>query len=227
MRRRFTSSMVNSEESPLFIEALEDGVSFSVHYTSGVLQYCVDDGGYSSLSSDTFSETINAGSRFYIKGDHCYLQIYYPRFTIKGKCKIGGNVHSAVFGDIYSTITSSGRCSFMFTRCDIVEVENDFLKYTTLIEGCYMGMFAGCTLLQTAPDLPATTLINSCYTNIFEGCTNLNYIKMLATDISAYRCLSYWVSGVASSGTFVKNSAMTSLPTGVSGIPSGWTVENA
>ena len=33
-----------------------------------------------------------------------------------------------------------------------------------------------------------------------------------------------WVSGVASSGTFVKNSAATWNVTGVDGIPTGWTV---
>ena len=47
---------------------------------------------------------------------------------------------------------------------------------------------------------------------------------MLATNISATGCLSNWVNGVASTGTFVKNPSMTSLPTGTSGIPSGWTV---
>ena len=36
-----------------------------------------------------------------------------------------------------------------------------------------------------------------------------------------------WVSGVASTGTFVKNSAATWDVTGTSGIPSGWTVETA
>ena len=36
-----------------------------------------------------------------------------------------------------------------------------------------------------------------------------------------------WVDGVASTGTFVKNSAATWNVTGVYGIPSGWTVETA
>jgi hypothetical protein len=49
---------------------------------------------------------------------------------------------------------------------------------------------------------------------------------MLATDISASNCLYSWVNGVASSGTFVKNSAMTSLSSGTSGIPEGWVVED-
>ena len=36
-----------------------------------------------------------------------------------------------------------------------------------------------------------------------------------------------WVNGVASTGTFVKNSAATWDVTGTNGIPTGWTVETA
>ena len=62
---------------------------------------------------------------------------------------------------------------------------------------------------------------------MFNGCTKLNYIKCLAIDISASYCTNTWVDGVASNGTFVKASSMTSWKTGTSGIPSGWTVQNA
>jgi hypothetical protein len=36
-----------------------------------------------------------------------------------------------------------------------------------------------------------------------------------------------WVDGVASTGTFVKNSAATWNVTGINGVPTGWTVETA
>ena len=98
------------------------------------------------------------------------------------------------------------------------------LPATTLADYCYYEMFYNCTRLTTAPELPATTLASYCYYYMFYGCTNLNYIKMLATDISASDCLYHWVKNVAKTGTFVKNPAMTSLPTGTAGIPSGWTV---
>lgn len=88
-------------------------------------------------------------------------------------------------------------------------------------------MFYGCTSLQTAPELPATTMEDYCYLQMFRGCTKLNYIKMMATDINAISCFYKWVEDVASIGTFVKNPAMTTLPTGNSGIPSGWTVVDA
>lgn len=61
---------------------------------------------------------------------------------------------------------------------------------------------------------------------MFNDCTKLNYIKMLATDISASSCLYCWTRNVANTGTFVKNPAMNNLRTGVNGIPSGWIVVN-
>ena len=99
------------------------------------------------------------------------------------------------------------------------------LPSTTLAENCYDGMFQGCSALTKAPTLPATTLLASCYWDMFKNCSKLNYIKMLATNISASNCLANWVSGVASSGTFVKNKNATWSVTGVNGIPSGWTVK--
>jgi hypothetical protein len=87
-------------------------------------------------------------------------------------------------------------------------------------------MFSG-TDLTTAPALPATILTEMCYWNMFNGCDSLSHITMLATDISAEDCLTDWVDGVAAAGTFVKAASMTSLPTGASGIPSGWSVQDA
>ena len=153
------------------------------------------------------------------------------------------------------SLASRGIPSFstLFQNCEtIVSVSKDFLPATTLVANCYYSMFSGCTNLTTAPDLPATTLADRCYEYMFRGCTsltsapelpattlvdgcyaamfnrcsNLNYIKMLATDISAISCLSNWVYGVSRTGTFVKNPAMTSLPSGIDGIPSAWTVVN-
>ena len=100
------------------------------------------------------------------------------------------------------------------------------LPATVLADYCYNQMFRGCTGLTVAPELPATTLATKCYRQMFWDCKKLDHITMLATDISAPDCLEEWVSGVASTGTFTKAAAMTSLTTGESGIPEGWTVKN-
>lgn len=114
----------------------------------------------------------------------------------------------------------------MFRNCTSLTTAPE-LPATTLTWECYYGMFQGCTSLTTAPELPATTLVYQCYRQMFDGCTSLNYIKMLATDISASSCLGTWVRNVSATGTFVKNASMSSLPTGTSGIPTGWTVQDA
>ena len=115
----------------------------------------------------------------------------------------------------------------MFYGCTSL-VNAPELPATTLANGCYQYMFYNCTSLTTAPALPATTLTYECYEFMFNGCTSLNYIKCLATDISASSsCTRNWVSYVASTGTFTKASSMTSWTTGTSGIPEGWTVQNA
>ena len=113
----------------------------------------------------------------------------------------------------------------MFNGCTSLTTSPE-LSATTLARACYRSMFSGCTSLTTAPELPVTTLADYCYYEMFNGCTNLNNITMLATDISATNCLLNWVKGVSSIGTFVKHPDIESLPTGVSGIPEGWAVEN-
>ena len=114
----------------------------------------------------------------------------------------------------------------MFSSCTSLTTAPQ-LPASTLASECYAFMFGSCTSLTTAPELLATTLVYRCYANILSYCPNINYIKCLATDISASQCTYYWLAGVSSSGTFVKASSMTSWTTGNNGIPSGWTVQNA
>jgi hypothetical protein len=127
-----------------------------------------------------------------------------------------------------STTLASGCYQYMFDGCTSLTTAPE-LPATTLASQCYSYMFQGCTSLTTAPNLPATTLANYCYWNMFSGCTNLNYIKCLATDISATLCTNGWVKDVASSGTFIKAASITEQTwgSGVSGIPTGWTVQDA
>ena len=115
----------------------------------------------------------------------------------------------------------------MFDGCTSL-VNAPELSATTLAQSCYEHMFQGCTSLTTAPSiLPATTLANYCYGRMFDGCTSLNYIKAMFTTTPSTTYTSNWVSGVATNGTFVKNSAALWTTTGVHGIPEGWSIETA
>ena len=120
-------------------------------------------------------------------------------------------------------------CSSMFASCtSLVSVPYDLLPSTSLSGSCYSSMFHSCSSLKIAPRLPATTLSDYCYSAMFANCTSLQRIEMLATNISATNCLYNWVYGITSRvGTFVKNKQMSSIYTGDSGIPYGWTVVDA
>ena len=82
------------------------------------------------------------------------------------------------------------------------------LPAMNLAVNCYANMFRGCTSLREAPELPADTLVESCYRMMFFSATSLNYIKCLATDISATNATSSWTQSVAASGLFVKSSSI-------------------
>lgn len=119
--------------------------------------------------------------------------------------------------------TLTDYCYFaLFSGCSISEAPE--LPATTLKNSCYYGMFINCTNLTESPELPATTLVSGCYKQMFKNCTSLSKITCQATNISASECTANWVENVAPTGTFVKNSSMTSWTKGINGIPSSWTV---
>ena len=145
--------------------------------------------------------------------DYCYREMFY-------------NCTSLTTAPELPATTLADICyDHMFESCTSLTTAPE-LPATTLASYCYNGMFSFCESLTTAPVLPATTLVDYCYRSMFYGCTNITYIKMLATDISAETCLGNWVKNVSTTGTFVKHPDA-KIPTGISGIPNGWTVETA
>ena len=167
--------------------------------------------------------------------EDCYLAMFQyctslteapelPATTLADSC------YNLMFRDCTSLTTApelpattlvEGCYSSMFRGCTSL-TEAPELPATTLEDSCYNLMFRDCTSLTTAPELPATTLVEGCYYYMFYGCSSLNYIKCLATNISATDCTTNWVNGVASAGTFVKADNFTGWTTGVNGIPTNW-----
>lgn len=154
---------------------------------------------------------------------------------------------------LHATTLGTNCCTFMFYHCESL-VTAPALPATTLAKNCYNYTFAYCYSLVNAPELPAKTLQQSCYSymfqhcrsleiapvlpavtltgsvynNMFQNCSKLKYIKAMFTSTPSFSYMSEWVSGVATEGTFVKNSAATWSNTfSTSSIPSGWSVETA
>ena len=169
---------------------------------------------YTDMFSGCYSLTAAPSLPATTLAHSCYREMFYG-------CK------SLTIAPELPATTLAPYCYYgMFQGCTSLITATE-LQATTLTDCCYREMFSGCSSLAAAPSLPATTLDFECYKQMFSGCSKLNSITMLATDISAVSCLSNWVNGVASTGTFTKAASMTSLPTGVNGIPEGWTVADS
>lgn len=193
------------------VMSLYDGDNFqtSTEFTSGYYFY-------SLFQSCTY---LTSAENLILPATKVFNYTYYRMF-------LGCTSLTTAPKKIEATTLNTYCFGYMFQSCISLTAAPE-LPATTLANYCYDYMFDGCTQLTTAPVLPAATLKQYCYRYMFRNCSKLNYIKCLATSISATRCLYNWVSGVASSGTFVKKTSMSSWPTSTSGIPSGWTTQNA
>lgn len=161
MRRRFMTFNNDALRTPFYIEALEDGVYYSIPNSS---EYKIDDGDWTVLELNTNSESVNTGSRIYIKGQINNTNNAFTGdfFKISGRCKIGGNIQYLGYSDNapYTNYVKPIQYQHLFGKCVTIEDAIDIiLPATTLADNCYQFMFDGCTSLTTAPiALPATTL---------------------------------------------------------------------
>lgn len=118
------------------------------------------------------------------------------RISSTGRYFVYGNAMSLCFGDDFSGKTESvGIREFngLFSgSTNLVSAKYMVLPSRTLVydlkNGCYANMFAGCTSLEEAPELPATTLADYCYQNMFSGCTSLTTTPSLPATIAARYC---------------------------------------
>ena len=228
----------------LTIEALESG---KITPDLRGVEYSVNSGEWIVITGND-DITLSQGDKVKFRGTSGGDGLFYGSNTLM--FKVYGNIESLEYGDDFVGQTST---SVMFNGCfygctGLVDAENLVLPATTLTEYCYKDMFENCTSLTTAPALPATTLADfcydsmfydctslttapalpattlaySCYSNMFKQCTSLNTITCLATNPEV-RYTNGWVTGVASTGTFVKKAGV-EWETGEDGIPEFWDV---
>lgn len=238
-------------EDYLTIEALADGLTATL--ASDAVEYCVDGSGeWKTLEAGVATEAINAGQTLSFKANYTASNTT-RRFSISASCNVLGDPMSLYYGENakdYSALPYSYSFAYLFYNCTkIVDatgliLDRSLKTYayaymfygcsnllyppelpaTTLQTSCYRYMFRNCSNLLRSPILPALTLKNYCYEYMFTACSDLAEITMLATDKSASNCMLGWVSKVKSKGTFYKNKDATWTTSGVSGVPSGWTV---
>ena len=193
---------------------------------------------YSYMFAECTSLTIGPELPATTLADLCYSYMFQkctsltdapelPATTLSSGCYINmfdGCSSLTTAPELPATTLSSQCYQYMFQECTSLSVAPE-LPATILKSYCYQGMFYGCTSLTTAPELPATTLSIYSYNSMFKNCTNLTSVKAAFTSTPGSNFTLEWLSGVSSTGTFYKNSAASWDLTGVSGIPSGWTIQ--
>ena len=211
------------------IEALENG---TFYIRASNVGYSINDGEWVNTAGET-PLILSNGDKVRLKhsgsvGSSSQGQL--SNNTIR--FKVYGNIMSYNLGDdfIDKTTWNGSSLNYQFYKLFIgstglVDASKLILPVTNLAQYslyCYGNMFEGCTSLTTAPELPSETPTDTgCYSSMFYNCSNLNYIKCLATSSPNMR---NWVYGVSPTGTFVKKAGV-AWPTGASGIPTNWTVE--
>lgn len=100
-----------------------------------------------------------------------YSTITFSDENVKVGCS--GDIRTLIDYTAHENVATEN-CSFisLFKGCSVLTSAPE-LPAKALKESCYRQMFEGCTSLEKAPNLPAKELDNYCYESMFKGCTSL------------------------------------------------------
>ena len=152
-------------------------------YTISGLQYSVNNGKWENVVKDepvTFGGTNGTlrlrgtnnpnGTSTGFNESRNNLDYSYIQFGTNAEVACTGDIRTLLDYKTYKTVdTSNARFCKLFWNCTVLTSAPD-LPATTLAEYCYYSMFYSCSSLKVAPALPATTLAASCYENMFFCC---------------------------------------------------------
>ncbi|MBR5017985.1 MAG: hypothetical protein IKX50_09730 [Spirochaetia bacterium] len=127
-----------------------------------------------------------SGSKFYLRGNNATFNTMAANatFVMTGSIAASGNIMSLVDKTCASTTIPNDYCfGGLFWGCEVMTTPPE-LPATTLTKDCYMDMFYDCTALTVAPELPATTLLQDSYMSMFQGCTAMTSIVIKATTLA-------------------------------------------
>ena len=177
----------------------------TLNYNISGLEYSVNNGDWATVEAGT--EVTFGGAKGNLR-----LRGINPNGTANGSTRYSTitftdpTVDVACIGDIrtlqdwrnYNIVeTGNARFCFLFLNCSVLTSAPE-LPATTLANYCYYAMFSGCTNLTAAPELPATTLAGSCYTNMFHACTSLTSAPELPATTLENDCYADMFKGCTS-----------------------------
>ena len=169
------------------------------NYTLPNLEYSVNNGTWQKVVADKGVEFgDNLGSlRLRGKCPNGTAKNYYDYSTItfkdpSVKVECSGDIRTLIDYTAHETVATATSCfCSLFNGCSVL-TSAPKLPAKALKMWCYNSMFKGCTSLTHAPDLPATELTQLCYESMFEGCTSLTHAPDLPAtklDLGCYESM--------------------------------------
>lgn len=152
--------------NPLCFTALEANSTVYLTTSAALLFYSTDNYSWNEWGGETLTLQ-NIGDKLYFYGSN-----------------------QSLFDQNTATITNFGMTGRIAASGDVTTLLNPNGKQTLTALGCFLGLFEGCSSLETAPELPATTLSSDCYGAMFRECTNLTVAPHLPATTLAENC--YW-----------------------------------
>lgn len=167
-------------------------------FTISGLEYSVDNGNWTQIRENGISDIQFGGSKGNLRlrgknllgtANHIeeYAKISFTPSNENPNAQVActGDIRTLLDYENYNTVeTKDARFCNLFKNCTLLTSAPE-LPATRLARGCYNSMFYGCTSLTEAPALPATELNNGCYEEMFYGCTSLETAPELpATELA-------------------------------------------
>ena len=163
-------------------------------YEISGLEYSVNNGEWKTVVANTEVPFGGANGDLRLRGtnhngtakdESYYSTIKFTDETVNVACT--GDIRTLLDWKNYNIVkTDNAKFCSLFETCSVLTSAPE-LPATKLADCCYYYMFYKCTNLTSAPVLPATTLAQECYSNMFTECTNLTSAPELpATKLAVY-----------------------------------------
>ena len=194
---------------PLTLEAIDAG-TITIKNPMG-LAISYEKEGEARVTSETGNTDdiiieVSAGTRVRFYGDnqtYCNSEVF-TNIDCSSDCYIYGNIMSLINSQNYydeTVLRETYTFSYLFRNNKHIKNHNSkplILPATTLSAACYSGMFYGCELLETAPELPSEQLASRCYWGMFGLCSALTTAPELRAQTLAEGCYYQMFGGCSS-----------------------------
>ena len=164
-------------------------------YEINGLEYSVNNGDWATVKAGTEVPFGGTNGDLRLRGTNIngtaslwnkYSTITFTDKNVKVACT--GDIRTLLDWRIYNIVkTNKAKFCYLFKDCSVLTTAPE-LPAKKLAFYCYYGMFDGCTSLTAAPELKATTLANDCYRGMFDGCTSLTAAPKLPAIELAENC---------------------------------------